>query len=861
MKFHYRVVPFGTRFERKEGERPVEEKVAAQLLYKNEVAVDVGDVCWQSSGKHARVLDHHFVLPDTGRQPFPVAAAAVLHQAGLIDSAYRGRFETVWLVAHDQPDFDATCAMFLARGVIEGTIPADGWSDLGLKPDRWEPSRNSDPGRKTIDWFNPPVLDDLKRRGPILLAAYAAAVDNSRPIRCPRNRSLHSILYAAMQRRGESYVRKGGAHAFFEEVATILASSTPGLNPLFDSVLEDSPNYVLERQLLDREDDAYRRDLRRARRAVVFPQQAEDSYRDWFAVLRDTPLIRQDGTVEPAHLRADLKRVPTDGIYLRDPESLLFKEWARSDVANSPMGQGFLFTCIAYSQGLPGAEQNSSRYIFALDTERAQGRHLYDVWAMLQSKEVPLVKAKKEPRDVFVGRDRGPGNQPWPYERAWDDPWYDGQNYEATIVDTPNQGTLQGKAGTAADFKDDPVVQVVQQMLEYSIFDSSFHVCDLPTREGIKESHKDDIPIHEVRQRAKAPEWDHLRFARVKLKGYVDTLRPGVARQVGEMLWTILDPDFSEGRPEDVLDEHLVTDATTITVWSRRGVAIAEKPDDQGSTPRSDLYDQQLKILSNLTGQILTLLPPSDSKDSHDHKEDIRLGESLVRSVARLKYDFALPQARPLQCFLESSHLDEVLGMVRDVNTAQALETNIDSIARVQRMMHSVEFFLVAVYSVEWFHALSEGFELKGQWIGWGTFFVAIFSVVLLYILLEVMPETETRKKDPEKLHQQRLVRYLAYMTLTFLFITAAMSYSKKEPASKGPGQPNPPNAASDQAGNQSTAPEQAKSQSTTAPTPPPNPQPQPQPTAAPAAPETKTPEPDAEKTGPPEKSSAPQER
>ena len=64
----------------------------------------------------------------------------------------------------------------------------------------------------------------------------------------------------------------------------------------------------------------------------------------------------------------------------------------------------------------------------------------------------------------------------------------------------------------------------------------------------------------------------------MRLKADLATLKPGVARQVGWMLWTVLDPDHTEGRPEEVLDDHLIVDADTITVWSRRGVVIAEKP-------------------------------------------------------------------------------------------------------------------------------------------------------------------------------------------------------------------------------------------------------------------------------------------
>ena len=80
----------------------------------------MGGACWDSSGANRGVLDHHFLLKDTGKQPFPLAAAAVLHQASLIGAAYKNLFDTVWLVSHQQPDFDATCAMFLAARSSRG---------------------------------------------------------------------------------------------------------------------------------------------------------------------------------------------------------------------------------------------------------------------------------------------------------------------------------------------------------------------------------------------------------------------------------------------------------------------------------------------------------------------------------------------------------------------------------------------------------------------------------------------------------------------------------------------------------------------------------------------------------------------
>ena len=76
-----------------------------------------------------------------------------------------------------------------------------------------------------------------------------------------------------------------------------------------------------------------------------------------------------------------------DGIYIRDPECRLFKEWCRADHSHSLMGRGFGFTAVSYSGNRQGAARNTSAYFFSLDPERAGNCHLYNVWASLQAEE------------------------------------------------------------------------------------------------------------------------------------------------------------------------------------------------------------------------------------------------------------------------------------------------------------------------------------------------------------------------------------------------------------------------------------------------------------------------------------------
>src|SRR5262245_13558551 len=168
MPFRYRYVAYGTNFAPADGPRteaktnpdkytePERDEDAARL-YDNELVVDVGGRCWGYEGEDRAILDHHFFRPDKGE--FPCAAAAVLHNAHRIHGRFGGA-DDLWLVTHANPDFDAFCALYLARRVLEPADPADadsgvphqGWADLGLREDGWFG------GKGEIRWFEPYVV-------------------------------------------------------------------------------------------------------------------------------------------------------------------------------------------------------------------------------------------------------------------------------------------------------------------------------------------------------------------------------------------------------------------------------------------------------------------------------------------------------------------------------------------------------------------------------------------------------------------------------------------------------------------------------------------------------------------------------
>lgn len=471
MKFKYRFVNFNVRFVADAGVRTSRD-AAPHLLMANEIAVDVGGESWDGCTSQV-VIDHHFFRDGL----FPSASAAVVHNAMGLAERFGGTFDTVWLVTHVQPDFDALGSAYLVRSLLSdpsfaqrvaGELPADDWN----------------PAKLPINWFDPDLQTVPARwRWWVLLASYASHVDNGRRLSCPRNRALHSILYAAL-RRGRPYLDEdSGAVEFFDEVR---AGLERGLNPLIDSVLEGNALFGPELAFLEREESAYARDLRRARHAVVYLPRLKESFEVFYQEQCLRPLLDKDHRVaRPEGLAGGDELQPTDGIYLRDPECLLFKEWARLDLEHSPSHRGFAFTAVAYSGGRRHAPVNTTDYFFSIDPEAAGNRHLYPVWAALEAEEIKRLKTadpQAGSRSQLQCR-RGYEERAGTLGPFFDDPWFDGANYRCTLVATPYRGTVispedAGEA-TRADLTDDPVVDIVMTTLEQRVFTGPVEVRDL----------------------------------------------------------------------------------------------------------------------------------------------------------------------------------------------------------------------------------------------------------------------------------------------------------------------------------------------------------------------------------------------
>jgi hypothetical protein len=213
-RFRYRFVNFGTRFEPRLNEDRTDSHAHPNLLFVNEVAVDVGSRCWSVPGDPL-IIDHHF----TRKDQFPSASAAVLHMAPILWESLHRRDGVTWLVTHVQPDFDALASQYLAKTIVESDEKPD-WSENDLAGTDCSDVISDGIKSKGIDWFHP-RLEKIhpQWRWQVKLASYASLVDSCRRIRCPKKRALHSILYAALY-RGRNYTDEvRGATEFFESRA------------------------------------------------------------------------------------------------------------------------------------------------------------------------------------------------------------------------------------------------------------------------------------------------------------------------------------------------------------------------------------------------------------------------------------------------------------------------------------------------------------------------------------------------------------------------------------------------------------------------------------------------------------------
>ena len=613
MHFAYRYVKYGPSFSADPALRAPGPVAAGtdERLAANEVAVDVGSCCFGWDGCDLPVFDHHFARAGQ----FPSAAATVLAHAVSLQTLVAERMRTagagpdatIWLVSHREPDLDAFAAMYLARALLERRIPAA------------EVERVA----RCTTWQAPEVSGLAEEvRWPILLAASASVVDQGWRLRVPREMALHAVLYAAQVR--DRTLAPTGAVAVLDAARDAMCAPEHR-NPLTDCLFQPYGAFARELELLKGEDARFRRDLARARRSVVMPHK--ERFEDWFSAASRTPFFVAAGVVDPAHTRAAVPdRALAPGVWIRDPEAILFKEWARAE--------GFLFTAIAYSK--------SREYYFSLDPEKAGDLHLYDLWARLQQREMRARGMEDNqpltPRSDFLGRQVG------------NDPWYDGNAYRGTIVVTPHAGSLLA-AGTAADLSDDAIAGVVREGLEDSVFASKVTWRDMPLADNgpstTGEATLDDLPA--------PPAHAAFRRAHVKLSEAVAFRSGAIATQVANRLWPMVAPPGSTSPPAD----HVVLESGALVVWSRQGAVIAYHGSTEAVIVRGllDALDEFVAVRREAHALA--------TRNSNQPAQRLAAGRKLLERVARLKLTADGPNGLSLGRLMQDSSFEDVLESLR----------------------------------------------------------------------------------------------------------------------------------------------------------------------------------------------------
>ena len=735
LSFRYRYVDFGTVFTGNPRLRADSSTETPGILFANELVTDVGGTCWGANEPLA-IIDHHF----SGEGQFPSASAAVLHKANLIREKFgKPPSDVLWLVSHQEPDFDAFCSMYLARWIIESSNAVVDLESYGLHPDGWLDT----PQRAKIDWFNPDLTRvPAEHRWHLLLASYASALDGRRPIACQRQRQLNSVLLAALT-RGRDYVSEAsGATEFFDAVKRELQDGTA--SPLFDSVLEGSAEFAPELTLLDHEAPAYDRDVVRARKAIVYLPEAEAPSPRFFKSPKEVALMEQQGNTQDVSaedlLLADTFRIPTAGIYLRDPECRLFQQWARLDLKNAPLKTGFEFTAIADSNGRPAGIVNHSDYAISVDPERANGRHLFTVWSRLETREVEALRTRREASVVEVASPARTSDQPSAtLGTLLADPWFGGQGSFGTLVRTPARGTLIGPPGARNDLRDDPIVEEVRTELEGPVYSAESLVAgpQVTVLDKSASRHHEDLAPRQLDLNAPLkippPPEGYFRFATVTLRADVPIAAQQVLdRQIGETLWQVLYPEMPGATPVDFEEHRLVVTANAVGVWGDRGIAVAHKR-AQGSDNAlleagltSSLRDDFAALVSLLrevdrlsadVSASVTTEPsgnatqkPAQNRADSALRATVADAEALVVRAAEVKHALSLPGHDQLRHFAEVIGVDQVFASLHDLSQTASENLRRRQLAEQTQLVEANAAKIATARSrLEWLEVLSLG--------------------------------------------------------------------------------------------------------------------------------------------------------
>lgn len=128
-------------------------------------------------------------------------------------------------------------------------------------------------------------------------------------------------------------------------------------------------------------------------------------------------------------------------VYKKTSRSCLAKYWARTDSEFSS-GEGFIFTLMPMPFSQKNESHKRNRVIISVDPTREY--RLYPLARLLEEAENKAENEMLAKEKTFLVRDRT-RIRPLYEGKSWaknNDPWYDGENFNFTIVDSPKSGSL-----------------------------------------------------------------------------------------------------------------------------------------------------------------------------------------------------------------------------------------------------------------------------------------------------------------------------------------------------------------------------------------------------------------------------------
>jgi len=333
---------------------------------KNLIYLDVGNDI------RTGVLDHHQTQTEN---KYECAAQIIVDKPNLIFGSCNfnpDTTESVEIVLHEDPDFDCCASAYLASEVIKGKPPT-GASLLAKY------TADVDAGRKTLN---------VKQ----YLTPYAAVL---------------FLNYHLKNSTESTATDKLIVEETVKLMKKLTESMASGIDPDSTESLDWSKQPLLEiKNYINEDREKYLRDI-------------NDRGRKKKVEIMKFPVFRKDmsGTEE------------IDGLFINDPESIMFKYWARGDSINSPDEKGFALTIVTYS--------DSRRTVIATDPNKPY--FLPFLGQVLEIEEV-TARRKLHGKDSRLFDDEG-------YRRKNryhfnPDPWYDGRGHDYTIVDSPNSGSV-----------------------------------------------------------------------------------------------------------------------------------------------------------------------------------------------------------------------------------------------------------------------------------------------------------------------------------------------------------------------------------------------------------------------------------